>query len=304
MLDTESIERPFMWIMRLASLILMITLFGFLSCKAKIDPDSSGAGISERTPNERMREGLRQYTQRNYLMAIHEFEEAAKLDPNSAEAKNNVGMCNLMMAQSAKAEQAFNEAIKIQPASKFYVNLGSAMLQMNKTEAARDAFKKALAIDGENHPALVQLGNVQFGLGEYAEAKKAWEAARKVREEPSVITNLGTLRLQAGDFNEAEKLFRDALKLDPTYAVAHFNLGVIYQKQEKWDLARKSYETATQNNPDYYPAYYNLSLADEALGKVPDAIKDLQQFLKVVPPSLQQQIADARSKIESLKKKQ
>ena len=41
-----------------------------------------------------------------------------------------------------------------------------------------------------------------------------------------------------------------AIQTDPTYDIAHYNLGKVYQKQRKWDKAIEAFEAAAQRAPD------------------------------------------------------
>ena len=41
-----------------------------------------------------------------------------------------------------------------------------------------------------------------------------------------------------------------AIQTDPTYDIAHYNLGKVYQKQRKWDKAIEAFEGAAQRAPD------------------------------------------------------
>ena len=61
---------------------------------------------------------------------------------------------------------------------------------------------------------------------------------------------------------EAEKNaivhFETALQLDPSMFWAHYSLGAIYQKQEKYDQALTKFQTCLTLNPKYYPAHYYI----------------------------------------------
>ncbi|MHC4475127.1 MAG: methyltransferase domain-containing protein [Planctomycetota bacterium] len=53
----------------------------------------------------------------------------------------------------------------------------------------------------------------------------------------------------AGDVDGAEESFREAVELDPEFAVAHNNLGVVYYQQANNDLALKHFEKAVDLEP-------------------------------------------------------
>jgi len=75
------------------------------------------------------------------------------------------------------------------------------------------------------------------------------------------------------DSPEEIECYQKALKLDPTLAVAHYNLGVIYHSQEKDELAKKQFKNFLRYASDFeieelpVENYYSLeNLAEESEG--------------------------------------
>lgn len=58
----------------------------------------------------------------------------------------------------------------------------------------------------------------------------------------------------------AEKKFVEALSEDKSYHKAHYNLGVIYYEQKKWQAAEKAFISSILSNPNDVPSYYALAL--------------------------------------------
>jgi len=75
-----------------------------------------------------------------------------------------------------------------------------------------------------------------------------------------------------GDIPEAERLYREALAIDPTHSLAAFNLGVILLGQNKFGQAAKFFMSAWDSNPNHVECALNLvyALQNE---KTTDAIK-------------------------------
>ena len=53
--------------------------------------------------------------------------------------------------------------------------------------------------------------------------------------------------------------------MDPEYALAHFNLGNLYDEQATLPLALHHYNQAIRLRPNYADAHYNLALLHQAL---------------------------------------
>jgi tetratricopeptide (TPR) repeat protein len=78
------------------------------------------------------------------------FEKAAKLDPNYAEARNNLGVIAYVRKDFKKAIKNYEKAIVLDGTSaSFYSNLGTAHFARKKFEKAMQAYAKALELDPE-----------------------------------------------------------------------------------------------------------------------------------------------------------
>lgn len=82
------------------------------------------------------------------------------------------------------------------------------------------------------------------------------DQARKYREE-------GLENQRMGNIPVAMSLYQKAIALDPTYAVAYNDLGVIYEAAGFPDRAKESYFMAIKVDPGYLSAYTNIALLYE-----------------------------------------
>ncbi|CEG12360.1 hypothetical protein MSIBF_A2190001 [groundwater metagenome] len=63
--------------------------------------------------------------------------------------------------------------------------------------------------------------------------------------------NLGNLLGDLKRFEEAEKEYREAIRLNPNYADAHNNLGNLLGDLKRFEEAEKEYREAIRLNPNY-----------------------------------------------------
>jgi len=84
---------------------------------------------------------------------------------------------------------------------------------------------------------------------------------------------------------KAEKAARDALELDPNLAEAHTSLGIVNLKYFwNWAEAEKDFKQAIRLKPDYFHAHYGYSMLLTILGRHEESIaegqiaKDLDPF--------------------------
>jgi len=78
--------------------------------------------------------------------------------------------------------------------------------------------------------------------------------------------------------------FRRAVTLDASLANAHYCLGMLYKKQERWQEAIKSFQEATVADPDYIEPYCELGeVFLNALAQVEPVIPLLQKAALIKP---------------------
>jgi tetratricopeptide (TPR) repeat protein len=106
-------------------------------------------------------------------------------------------------------------------------------------DEALSAYRRALEIDPDLVPALINLANIHYSRNEIAEAQALYE--RAIALEPDVFEahfNLGNIFHDLGRYGDARGCYRDALRLNPTYADAHFYLAVTLEKNGQSSEAR------------------------------------------------------------------
>ncbi len=77
--------------------------------------------------------------------------------------------------------------------------------------------------------------------------------------------------------------YQAALRINPDYAEAHYNLGVVYGQQGRIDEAIREYQAALRINPDYAEAHHNLGLVYGQQGRTDEAIREYQAALRINP---------------------
>lgn len=154
----------------------------------------------------------------DYQGAERETLRALALDPQLAEAQNNLGLVYLAQGRLAEAAGMFKKALENlsypTPEIAAY-NLGKAELLLGDFTAAVEAYERSLAILPNNPEGRFELGRSYAGLGRLAEAEKAYGAALQLRPD-SARTNyeLGMTLFKLGRREEAAARFSKVVELD------------------------------------------------------------------------------------------
>lgn len=98
-------------------------------------------------------------------------------------------------------------------------------------ESAAAAYRKALIIDPDLVPAIVNLANIHYARDELIEAQALYERAIGLEQDCfEAHFNLGNILHDLGRFDRALRCYRDAVSLNPLYPDAHFYLAVTLEK--------------------------------------------------------------------------
>jgi tetratricopeptide (TPR) repeat protein len=116
-----------------------------------------------------------------------------------------------------------------------------------------------------------------------AQWKDALEAYRRVVTlDPSYAAawnNLGLLLHRMGRYDEAREAYDSAVVQDPSCAEAAYNLGSLAEDQGDVERGIAHYRRALEVSPDYADAHFNLAAALARSGRGSDAVVHWQRYL-------------------------
>ena len=101
-------------------------------------------------------------------------------------------------------------------------------------------------------------------------------------ENAEYYNNRGWTYFTQGQYDLAIADFNRAIQLDPNYAVAYNNRGVVYSMDD-YDLAMADYTQAIQLDPNYAQAYANRGYGYSTIADYVHARADWEQALKLDP---------------------
>lgn len=185
-----------------------------------------------------------------YEKANKAFEKFLELRPYDLYAKYSLGLVYSKMKQYNKAQKIFEElATKYPQYSDFRIQLADILMNMEKDVQFMELTDKMLL-----EPADKLIGHFLKGIYYsrkdrmdsaiyfYNESKKYYNGYCSICD-----NNIGHIYFVNNNTDSARKYFRQVLAKDSTYPFAHFNLGVIEEKEGDPSAAIKSFYSTIVN---------------------------------------------------------
>ena len=148
-------------------------------------------------------------------------------------------------------------------------------------------WEHTLAHDPTCWLACNNLGIIRFQDGQTEEAIALWEQAlRTVPHSPRTLTNLALARLRQGKIEEGLAHYAESIRLEPDHANARFNYGtaLIQTGQPKEGLAQL--EKAAQLEPSRADIHGNLGAARLSQGDARGAVEAFETAIRLEPHDL------------------
>ena len=124
-----------------------------------------------------------------------------------------------------------------------------------------------------------------LGAGRYPEAERALLAV--IRREPGLAgprANLGILYARTGHPAQAVESLKQAISLNPDRAAYYNELGMVSRREGRFDEARRYYAKALDLDPNYAYAHLNIGiLYDLYLQDAAKAMQHYQRYRELAP---------------------
>jgi tetratricopeptide (TPR) repeat protein len=216
--------------------------------------------------------GLALAAQGEFEQARESYREALARHPHYVDALNNLGNVLRDLGERRESAELYMRAVALDPAhAESHCNLGNVLFESQRTEEAAASYERAIALK-DNYPvahlsyamALRMLGRTQAAE---ASCRKSLSLQPDCAE---ALALLGELRADQGQFAEAQELFECALRADPAFPFAYFNIAM----HRKMTAADESWFAAAQSlTARRLPLRHEISLR-YALGKYHDDLQD------------------------------
>jgi Tfp pilus assembly protein PilF len=210
-------------------------------------------GACSRNPFERFfASGERYLSAREFGEAAIEFENAARVDPGSAEVQQKLGDAYLALNQPDRAASAYERACTITPEDVgMCLRAAEQLLAVGEYSRSAEQARAVLSADQFNIHAHLILSSALAGNRRFAEAEDRIQALLAIApQDARAHRALGELQRQRGNVRAAEISFKQAVALDPGSPDARLGLAQLFLEAGRSSDGERELKTALETAPD------------------------------------------------------
>ena len=201
-------------------------------------------------------------TDKNSSEFIEICNEMLKIDPDFANTYKYLGTFYFGREDYEKSAYYYSKYLELEPDQHTgHKDLGMAYLRLDRFEEALKSFNEAIRIKPDYMEPYANIGTILMNLNKPGQAAGYFRKALELAPDDTDITD-----------DSKEQIYK-----------THFNLARIYFKQNKPGLAVEHYLEALRINPDFTEAHYNLGVLYSAQGRYEQAITHFQKTYQLIP---------------------
>ncbi len=214
------------------------------------------AAMVRRSPSLLYDDALRLLEAHQYSAALARVQAALALAPERHDCHFLASTCALELGDLVRSDAEADSAIRHCPAGhpelgRYYYHRGFLENTLGRREQAIRDWVVA-AHHNPDHPlAFAQLGRAYADRGQYGEARRYLQEARRLdpgNAEYALL--LGTYYLRDNDWNGAQQPLQEAARLDPTASLAYRHLGYCAMQSARYGDAQYYFEKYLEDRPD------------------------------------------------------
>jgi tetratricopeptide (TPR) repeat protein len=295
--------------------------------------------LNPKMPSLRLNLGLAYFKAGDLPAATKTFEPLLKSEPNSSpdalRLVTLMGLAHYGMGEYAAAVPYLKRATAADPGNlPFRLSLAQSCLRTKQYQCVLDVYREILTLNAESAEADMLAGeaydelkndagaitefeaavkadpkmpDVQFGYGyllwrvlKFDQAEKAFRSELANNpEHPLALAYLGDTEIRLNRSGEAVPYLEHAVRIQPSIAIAHLDLGVIYQDQGRKEDALRELKTAERLSPADPSTHWRLGRFYQSVGRTAEAKAEFDKtrnMQQATEQSLRQQLHPAEAK--------
>lgn len=233
--------------------------------------------------------GLIEARQEHYREAVPYYRKALAINPNVAGLRLNLGLALFKAGQLKEAVPEFQLLLKSAPPTspdnqRLTILLGMAYYGLADYPKAAPYLEQAADRDPNNLPLLLALAQSYLWTRQYQNVLSVYHRILILNSDSAEADMLAGEALdELKDAAGATSMFREAVKANSKEPNAHFGLGYLLWKQERYPEASTEFQAELVNEPDHAQSLVYLADSYIEMNRSADALPLLQKAVKIAP---------------------
>lgn len=250
--------------------------------------------------------------------AYHNFVKASELDPENSITYFNIGSILQLQNKHKEACEFFKKAYAIEAQDNYLVALALSEVKSNQMEEAIKHYKtlssrypskpnfqynlaccydavgdytsaitilaQLVLVNPKSVSMLRKLASIYVKINQFANAKVLYEKILiQGNVTPEIYYEFAHLCVKTNDMDKAEKILKKVVDLNPEFAMAHKDLGVLYLSKRLFDYAEDEFNQALKIAPDNFDILFEYANYLHATTDFAKADEYYQKALQINP---------------------
>ncbi len=155
--------------------------------------------------------------------------------------------------------------------------------RMGMPEKAARLCQQIVQQDAQHHPAWHLLGEICYQQRRFPEALQFLQKALQIQPGAAVLFTLGNVWNALGQPQNAVSCFQAACQYQPGFVEAWINLGILFFLQERYRESLDALKEALRLQPDQAAAHFYAGNNYYQLRDYPKALRHYQEVLRIAP---------------------
>ncbi len=254
----------------------------------------------------------------NLDKAYLNFTKASELDPENSITYFNIGSILQLQNKHKEACEFFKKAYSIEAQDNYLVALALSEVKSNQMEEAIKHYKilasnypskpnfqynlaccydavgdytsaitilaQLVLVNPKSVSMLRKLASIYVKINQFANAKVLYEKILiQGNVTPEIYYEFAHLCVKTNDMDKAEKILKKVVDLNPEFAMAHKDLGVLYLSKRLFDYAQDEFNKALKIEPENFDILFEYANYLHATTDFAQADEYYQKALKINP---------------------
>ncbi len=224
----------------------------------------------------------------NHKEACEYLKKAVELDKDDESFKVALAMSEIKTAQYEKAAELYKSLMIQHPEKENYkYNLVTCYEALGKIQTAISMLEEMVYVNQKFILPAQKLASLYIKTNQPNKAKDIFDRILlKNNPTPEILHQYAILSSSLCDTDTAEKILKKVIKMNPSIAKAHKDLGIIYLNKRLFDYAEDEFKEALRLAPNDFEIIFEYGNFLYSISKNNDAERYYQEALELEPDNV------------------